>query len=117
MKNWLVLIVSESDLFADAISRLLQAEGMSLAARAYNLAEARSILNAQSIDIVLVDHDESQLQDAEAISRLIEGDEDYQVIFLTMVGNRMIIHRRERVEDVTPADLIKAIRLSKQKTK
>lgn len=117
MKNWRALIVSASDLFADAISYLLQAEGMSLPVRAHNLAEARSILKAQSIDIVLVDHDESQLQDAEAISRLIEGDEDYQVIFLTMVGNRMIIHRRERVEDVTPADLIKAIRLSKQKPK
>lgn len=117
MKNWRVLIVSESDLFVDALSRLLQAEGMSVTGQAHDLAEARSLLNLQGIDTVLVDHDESRLRDAQAISQLVEGDEDYQVIFLSMVGNRMIIHRRERVEDVTPADLVKAIRLSKQKTK
>ncbi len=110
MNNRRVLIVSEHPLFAEAIMRLLQEENINVVAKANNVREARSILNTQEIEAVVVDYDDPQLRDAEVVSHLVGSDEERQVVFLTLAGNQMIVHHRERVENVTPADLVEAIR-------
>jgi DNA-binding NarL/FixJ family response regulator len=116
MTNRRVLIVSESDLFVDALSRLLQEAGISVMGRANQPEDARAFLNAQQIDTVVVDYDDRRFRDAEVVAQLINNDEERQVVFLTMVGNKMIVHQRERIENVTPADLIRVIRLSPKKS-
>ena len=114
MKSYRVLIVSDAPLFTDAISRLLEADGIQVVAKAESLPEARSILNAQEIDAVVVDYDDTRLKDIEVMPQLVNCQEKCQVIFLTMTNNQMIVHHRERVKNVTPTDLIEAVRFSRQ---
>jgi DNA-binding NarL/FixJ family response regulator len=104
------LIVSGHPLFAEAITRVLQEEGIHIVATANNLAEARPILNVQEVDAIVVDHDDAQPWDGEVVSQLVDSDEKRPVIFLTLTANQMIVHHRERVENVTPEDLVRAIR-------
>ncbi len=116
MTSCRVLIISSHPLFAEAITRLLQTEEITVVATANNLEEARSILNTPEVEAIVVDHDDSQLREAELVSQLVNGDEERQVIFLTLTGNQMIVHHREWVKNVTPADLVGAIRFSKPKS-
>jgi DNA-binding NarL/FixJ family response regulator len=105
-----VLVVSESALFADALSHLLREAEIQVVAQVDTCQEARAVLMAQKINAVVVDHDERQGNDAEIVDHFTENDKPYHVVLLTMVNNKMIIYRREWVENVTPADLIEAIR-------
>ena len=43
---------------------------------------------------------------------LISNNRACQFVFLTAAGNEMIVHHRERIENVAPADLVSAIRLA-----
>ncbi|MFZ5918760.1 MAG: response regulator [Chloroflexota bacterium] len=110
METRRALIISSHALFAEAIARLLQAESVEVATRAESLAEALAFLQDRSVEAVIVDHDDPLLRDAEIVSQLVGRHEACQIIFLTLAGNQMIVHHRERVENVTPADLVRAIR-------
>ena len=110
MKSWRVLVVSESVLFADALTHLLQEAGIQVVTQVGNCEEAQAILSALNINTVVVDYDERRQDDAEIIIRFTENDRSCHVVLLTMVNNKMIVYRRESVENVTPADLIEAIR-------
>ena len=104
-----VLIISSHALFAEAITRLLNEKGIREVAKVNTVASALPVLQEQDIGTIIVDHDDPQLRDAEIVSQLVGYDEAQQVIFLTLAGNRMIVHHRERVENVTPDDLIQAL--------
>ena len=104
-----VLIISSHALFAEAITRLLNDRGIGEVVKVDAVANASPVLQEQDIDTIIVDHDDPQLRDAEVVSQLVDYDEARQVIFLTLAGNRMIVHHRERVENVTPDDLIQAL--------
>lgn len=112
-KNCRVLIVSSHPLFAEAISRLLQEQGIEVIAKVGTLAEAEAFLQSLTVEAIVVDYDDPELQDSEVVSHLVGDDEERQVIFLTLAGNQMIVHHREKVKNVTPADLISAIRFVK----
>lgn len=110
MKNCRVLVISDSPLFVEAVSHLLKnEESIELAVQTNDLAEARSMLKDDTINVVIIDHDATQLRDVEVLAHLINGNDSYRVIFLTMAGNEMIVHQRERIKNVTPADLVKSI--------
>jgi DNA-binding NarL/FixJ family response regulator len=110
VKSWRVLVVSESALFADALSRLLHEAGIQVVTQVGNCEEAQAILAAQNIHTVVVDYDERRQDDTEIIIRFAENSRSCHVVLLTMVNNKMIVYHRESVENVTPADLIEAIR-------
>jgi hypothetical protein len=74
------------------------------------LEDALPELRTLTVEAIIVDHDDPALRDAEVVSQLVSHDEARQVIFLTLAGNQMIVHHRERVEGATPADLVRAIR-------
>lgn len=113
MKNCRVLLVSDSPLFIEAINRLLAEEDIYVTATASNIEEARLVVDTQEIDAIIVDHHDAHQQDTEIVAHLISHKQECQIIFLTMAGNQMIVHHRERVENVTPADLVGAIRSSR----
>ena len=113
MESCRTLIISGHPLFAEAIRRLLWEEGVEVVATADSLDAALPLLRQQPVEAIIVDHDDAQLRDAEVVSRLVGHDDERQVIFLTLSGNRMIVHHRERVEGVTPADLVGAIRVQR----
>ena len=112
MKHCRVLIISGHPLFAEAITCVLKEEGIDIVAVVGTLAEAQAILETQPVEAIVVDHDDAQLRDGEVVSHLVGSDEERQVVFLTLSGNQMIVHHRERVENVTPADLVGAIRIN-----
>jgi DNA-binding NarL/FixJ family response regulator len=115
LKTSEVLIISSHPLFAEAISHLLKERGVTDVARVDSLASALPVLKEQETGAIIVDHDDPQLRDAEVVSHLVGSDETRQVIFLTLAGNQMIVHHRERVENVTPDDLIQALHYPKAK--
>jgi DNA-binding NarL/FixJ family response regulator len=112
LKRSEVLIVSSHPLFAEAISHLLQERGISNIHRVDSLAGALPRLDAPEINVIIVDYDEPLRRDTEVASQLVGHAETRQVIFLTLAGNQMIVHHRERVENVTVDDLIQALHSS-----
>ena len=108
------LIISGHPLFAEAIARLLREADVELVARTDSLESALPLLQEQAVEAIIVDYDDPQLHDAEVVSQLVANDEERQVIFLTLTCNRMIVHHRERVENVTPVDLVRAIRVQRR---
>ena len=108
-----VLIISSHPLFAEAITQTLKEKGVSRVVKVETVAGATPMLREQDIGTIIVDHDDPQLRDAEVVSQLVGYDEARQVIFLTLAGNQMIVHHRERVENVTPDDLMQALRPSR----
>ena len=115
MRNCRAFIISSSPLFTDAITRLLEEEGIEVVAKANSLAEARPILNGHKIDAIIVDRNDLQLRDAEVASNLMDSDQERQVVFLTMAGNEMVVYHRKQIKNVTPPDLVKAICVTKSK--
>ena len=113
MKPLGVLIISSHPLFAEAITHLLKEGGVSQVSTVDSVPKALSLLKQQAIETIIVDHDDLQLRDSEIVSHLVGNDEAQQVIFLTLAGNEMIVHHRERVENVTPDDLIQALHPSR----
>lgn len=113
METGRVLIISSHPLFAEAITHLLQEEGMNVVASVDSLEKAVPVLEAQQIETIIVDQDDPQIPDSAVVSQLVGSRESQQVIFLTLAGNQMIVHHRERMENITPTDLIRAIRFSK----
>ena len=113
METGQVLIISSHPLFAEAITQILNEKDVSRVVKVETVASAASLLHEQNIGSIIVDHDDPQLRDAEVVSQLVGYDEARQVIFLTLAGNQMIVHHRERVENVTPDDLIQALHPSR----
>lgn len=113
METGQVLIISSHPLFAEAITQVLHEQGVGHIMKVQNVASAASLLHEQAVGSIIVDHDDPQAGDAEVVSQLVGADEARQIIFLTLAGNQMIVHHRERVENVTPADLIQALHPSR----
>ena len=113
MESSSVLIISDSPLFVDAVGRLLEAENIRVVVETEDLELARTILDTQAVDAIVVDQDSPLLQQTNALAHLMDYQEERHVIFLTLADNRMTVHHQERVENVTPADLVGAIRNTK----
>ena len=108
-----MLIISGHPLFAEAITQILKEKGVRRVVKVETVADAAPMLQEQGLGTIIVDNDDPQLRDAEVVSQLVGYDEARQVIFLTLAGNQMIVHHRERVENVTPDDLMQALHSSK----
>jgi CheY-like chemotaxis protein len=110
VENCRVLIIYGSPLFADVISRLLEEDRMVIVAKINNLAEAQTVLAHHQVDVLIIDHDDPQLQEPAVLAQLWGNGIERLAIFLEMTGNQMIVHHQKRIENVTPTDLRQAIR-------
>lgn len=111
MSDRRVLIISSHPLFAEGIERILQEDGnFIVVARSRELEEALPLVQQHQPDIIIVDHDEPSLRDAQVVNLLVGNQAERQVIFLTLSGSRMIVYHRRRVEDATPGDLLSMLR-------
>ena len=68
-----------------------------------------------NIGDVIVDRNDLQLRDAEVASQLMDDDQECKIVFLTMAGNEMVVYHSQRMDDVTPPDLVKAICVAQSK--
>jgi DNA-binding NarL/FixJ family response regulator len=106
-----VLIISGHPIFAQAIARLMGREaGIQVVGVASSLEEALPLVEDLAPHTVVVDYDDASLRDVEYLPLMAPEGESRQIIFLTLAGNEMVIHHRERMENVTPSDLTKAIK-------
>jgi len=105
-----IFLISHHPLFAEAIIHILQDEGIEVANIAASLDAALPLLKEHQPDTIIVDCGENYPPDANTVSLLTGADEDRQVIFLTLDGNQMIIHRRQHVGDATATDLVSVLR-------
>ncbi len=111
MSDRRVLIISSHPLFAEGIERILQEDGNYIVvARSRELQDALPLVQQHQPEIIIVDHDEPSLRDAQAIDLLVGNQKERQVIFLTLNGSRMIVYQRQRVEDATAGDLLSILR-------
>ena len=109
MRTCRAFIISASPLFVDAITHLLEEEGAEVVAQAKNLEDARPMLGNCEVDAIVVDRNDIQLRDAEVVSHLMDSDREQQIVLLTIAGNEMVVYHKEKLENVTPHDLVKAI--------
>lgn len=107
-----VLIISSHPLFAEAITHLLKEKGVNRISTVDTVPNALPHLKQKTVGTIIVDHDDPEVRDSEVVSHLVGSGEAQQVIFLTLAGNQMIVHHRERLENVTPDDLIQALHFS-----
>ncbi len=105
-----VLLISSHSVFAEAISRILQEAGIQVSARADSLESALPLLQEYQSDVIIAVGEEAGLSDAELLSLLNRSGGDGQIILISLAHNWMIVHHRQQVMDVTPADLISVLR-------
>ena len=111
MMNARILLVGQG-LFLDGLSRILseQSDDIIIAAVS-DLENARKIINQENPDIVIVDHDEPDLRHSDLAPLLESQDLSLKVIYLTLSSNKMIVHNRQQLVDVSVPDLITALQL------
>ena len=117
MEQSRILIISDHALFADAITHTLKEEGILVTASAQSMDAALPLIQKHQPDIIIVDYSADFTPDAKMFSLLNDSNTDRRVIFLTLDGNRMIVHHRHQVGDATPADLISVLRANSSSMK
>ena len=106
MEGARILIVSAYVLFVEAISRILQDQGLEVVAATGDLHAALPLIRQHAPDTIILNGDEHRTLDAELMALLAGQSEDCQVIFFALESNRLVIHRRRQVGNATPADLV-----------
>jgi DNA-binding NarL/FixJ family response regulator len=109
VKNERVLVISTYPLFIEAITQVLQAEGIEVVATANNLAIGLPLLKKYQLDTIIMACDQVSWQESYLLWLLAGHEKDYQIIFLTLADNHMIIHQWQHVKDATPADLVSIV--------
>ena len=109
MKNCRVIIVSNSSLFVDAVSRLLQKDEIQVVTCVNSVEETQLALNKHPIDSIVVDYDDPQLSATDTLINNFKTPAARRIVYLSLADNEMTFHYQERIENITPAELIKAI--------
>jgi DNA-binding NarL/FixJ family response regulator len=97
-------------LFLDGLTRILDEQpDTEIVAAVRDWELAREIFYQASPNIVIVDHDEPELQGSDLNPLLESATPSMTVIYLTLSNNKMIIHNRQELTDVSVPDLITAL--------
>ncbi len=99
-------------LFLDGLTRILSEQpDTEIIAAVGTWDEARSIVDQESPNILIVDHDEPDLREADLAPLLVGETISLKVIYLTLSANKMIVHNRQQLTDVSVPVLIQALGL------
>ena len=110
--NTRILLIGQG-LFLDGLTRILSEQPATEIIGAVNTWEAaRGIVDENQPDIIIVDHDKEELREADLAPLLENQAADIKVIYLTLAANKMIIHNRQQLADVSVPDLIQALQIS-----
>lgn len=108
-----VLIIGRHHLFHDGITHLLgEQSDLILVGKARSWQKAREIMIREQPDVLIIDHDAADLHEDDLAPLLENVDRDIKVIYLTLAQNKMIIHKRQQVANVTAKDLLFAVQSS-----
>ncbi len=103
------LIVSAHPLFREGIARLLGDQARVVGAVA-NWQEVQGLGLSQAPDVIIVDHDSSNLEEKDLTPLLWPDADDLRVIYVTLAGDKMTVHERHQVAGADEADLLRALR-------
>jgi cytochrome c oxidase subunit II len=103
------LIVSAHPLFREGIVRLLGDQAVVVGAVA-SWQEVQGLDLSQAPDVIIVDHDSSDLQEKDLTPLLWPEAGDLRVIYVTLSGDKMTVHERHQVAGAGEADLLRALK-------
>ncbi|HSN75298.1 MAG TPA: cytochrome c oxidase subunit II [Anaerolineae bacterium] len=103
------LIVSAHPLFREGIARLLGEQAVVVGSVA-SWQEVQGLGLDQAPDVIIVDHDSSDLQEKDLTPLLWPDADDLRVIYVTLSGDKMTVHERHQVAGAGEADLLRALK-------
>jgi DNA-binding NarL/FixJ family response regulator len=103
-----ILLISNHAIFRESLVHLLTDQLPVAVVEATTWEEGLAGLEGGLPDAIIVDH-EDLLRDADLAPLLCPGEQSLKVIHLTLAGNEMIVHHRERMENVASADLVRVL--------
>jgi len=104
-----VLLVGEG-LFQEGLTHILADHpALEIIAGVGSWQEARAHIAQEQPDIIIVDHANAQLREADLAPLLNSGAENLKVVYLTLAENKMIVHNRQEIINATPTDLLQAL--------
>lgn len=108
-----VLIIGRHILFHDGLTHLLgENPDLMVVGTEKDWERAREVIKRERPDVLIVDHDSAGLGEADLAPLLENEGQNMKVIYLTLAENKMIIHNRQQVADVTASDLLQALKAS-----
>ena len=100
-------------LFHDGIVHVLGGQSdLVVVGSASNWGKAREIMVREQPDVLIIDHDTADLHEGDLAPLLENVDRDIKVIYVTLAQNKMVIHKRQQVVNVTAVDLLQAVQTS-----
>lgn len=105
-----VLIVSNHQLFADAIAHVLQSEGIAVAGTARTVHAVEPLIRKYRPATIILDCEDSSTPDPAMLEMLLDNDSEAQIVCLSLGSNGMLVHRWQRLASATPADLVSVLR-------
>ncbi|NHZ72085.1 MAG: hypothetical protein GWP17_03255 [Aquificales bacterium] len=109
-----VLIIGRYNLFHDGLSHLLGEQStLTVVGSARSWDEARQIVAREHPNVLIIDHDSAELREADLMPLLENEEQDIKVIYLTLAQNKMVIHNRQKIANVTAVDLLNALQTEK----
>jgi len=106
-----ILLISNHALFREILLRLLAHQPAAEVVEAVDWEEGMALLEGRPFDVIVVDHKDLQLRDADLMPLLKSGEKGLKVIYLTLATNEMIVHERRRATHVTEAKLMQALQI------
>lgn len=105
-----VLIIGRHHLFHDGITHLLgEQSDLMVVGSVSSWDKARELMVHEQPDVLIIDHESAELHENDLAPLLENADRDIKVIYLTLAQNKMVIHKRQQIVDVTAVDLLQAV--------
>jgi DNA-binding NarL/FixJ family response regulator len=100
-------------LFCDGLTRLLSDDpNVEIIGAVSSCADARQVVLGEKPDAIIIDHAQIQMNPTE-LNELLESTEVLKVISLTLSNNKMVVHNRQQLADVTLPILMQALKIER----
>jgi len=97
-------------LFCESLTRLLsESSSIEIIGAVRTCEEARQLFEARHPDVLIVDHAQAALKLDDLEDLLDYGPASLKVIYLTIRENKMVVHNRRQLTDVTLPVLMEAL--------
>jgi DNA-binding NarL/FixJ family response regulator len=107
-----VLLIGQG-LFRDGLTHLLRdVAALKIIGATDTWADARLMMLQERPDVLIVDHNNARLSEADLAPVLNIDLPDLKIIYLTLAENRMIVHDQRQVSNVMLSDLLGALHAS-----
>ena len=99
-------------LFCESLTRLLSEKpSVEIIGAVRTCEDARQLFEAYQPDVLIVDHAQVSLKMNDLEDLLERGPVSLKVITLTLSENKMVVHNRQQLADVTLSDLMSVLQI------